>query len=402
MKINKWTLGLAAAGVVSLSSVVQAEEAAHQVLTAISTTTLSGYVSTSAIWQFGSQNKGAARAAANLPFRSYDNGLKQDSFNLDVINLTISKGLDEGEWSAGYKAELLFGPDANTFGTSAAGFGFVQDSAIKQAYVQLRAPVGNGLDFKVGVWDTPIGYEVFNAGENPNYSRSIGYFLEPTTYTGVLASYKVADAASIWAGVANGGGAGVGIGGGPGAAIANTESLKSYMGGITLTAPDSFGFLAGSTLSAGVIDHASTGIAGNVVNYYVGTTVKTGVEGLLAGASFDYQGRERNTAAAPAFYANAFGGYLSYQVTEKIKVNGRAEYASGTSTLGPLASAKVGSNTEVVDFTGTVEYKLWENVLSRLEMRWDHDASGGVGIYGGAGRPRKNAISLAMNLIYKF
>lgn len=65
MKLNRWTIALAAAGVVSLGSVAQAEEAQHQVLTALSSTTLSGYVSTSAIWKFGSGN-------ASMPGRSYD------------------------------------------------------------------------------------------------------------------------------------------------------------------------------------------------------------------------------------------------------------------------------------------------------------------------------------------
>ena len=31
--------------------------------------------------------------------------------------------------------------------------------AIRQAYMTLRTPVGNGIDWKVGVWDTIIGYE---------------------------------------------------------------------------------------------------------------------------------------------------------------------------------------------------------------------------------------------------
>src|SRR5688572_11013611 len=179
MKFNKWTLALAAGGVLSLGSIAQAEEAAqNQVMTALSSTTLSGYVSTSAIWKLGTGN-------ANLPGRSYDGPSKQDNFNLDVVKLTLEKPLDEGQWSAGYRTDLLFGPDANVFNTtSAPPFRADQDFAIKQAYVALRAPVGNGIDIKLGVWDTIIGYEVFDAGSNPNYSRSYGYFLEPTTYTG--------------------------------------------------------------------------------------------------------------------------------------------------------------------------------------------------------------------------
>ena len=54
MKFNKWTLGLAAVGVVSLASAVKAEEKASSVMTALSSTTISGYVNTSAhleTWQ---------------------------------------------------------------------------------------------------------------------------------------------------------------------------------------------------------------------------------------------------------------------------------------------------------------------------------------------------------------
>src|SRR6267142_3387017 len=66
MKFDKWTLALAAGGVVSLGSIALAEEKPmSQVLTAVSSTTLSGYVDTSAIWKFGTGN-------ANLPGRAFD------------------------------------------------------------------------------------------------------------------------------------------------------------------------------------------------------------------------------------------------------------------------------------------------------------------------------------------
>ncbi|MFO1511436.1 MAG: hypothetical protein U1F83_00740 [Verrucomicrobiota bacterium] len=47
MKFNKWTLGLAAVGTVSLPSIAQAEEKVSVVQTALSSTTISGYVDTS-------------------------------------------------------------------------------------------------------------------------------------------------------------------------------------------------------------------------------------------------------------------------------------------------------------------------------------------------------------------
>src|SRR5205814_8679653 len=103
MKFNKWTLALAAGGVVSLGSIAQAEEKPmSQVLTAVSSTTLSGYVDTSLIWKPGTGN-------ANLPGRAFDGnnpaggGNKLDGFNLNVVEINLEKPLSEDQWEAGYK-----------------------------------------------------------------------------------------------------------------------------------------------------------------------------------------------------------------------------------------------------------------------------------------------------------
>src|SRR5580765_3665873 len=87
MKLNQWTLGLAAAGVISLASVAGAEEATSQVLTALSSTTLSGYVDTSVIWRPGSGN-GYGAGVFSTP-GAFTGGNKQDGFNLNVVKLTI-------------------------------------------------------------------------------------------------------------------------------------------------------------------------------------------------------------------------------------------------------------------------------------------------------------------------
>ena len=57
MKVNKWTLGLAALGLVSIPLGTQAEEKMNNVWTALSSTTLSGYVNTSAHWNTGTGNE---------------------------------------------------------------------------------------------------------------------------------------------------------------------------------------------------------------------------------------------------------------------------------------------------------------------------------------------------------
>src|SRR3954464_7255406 len=194
MRVNKWTLGLAACGLVSLPALVQAEEKLSALQTALSSTTISGYVNTSAHWDVGTGN-------GNVPGFAYNSG-KQDGFNLDVVKVTIERPLDEGQWSAGYKVDTIWGPDANAFGSQSGGV-TGGDFAIKQAYVALRAPVGNGLDIKLGVWDTIVGYETFDSGNNPNYTRSYGYTIEPTTHTGLLLTYQFSDMLGFSGGVAN-------------------------------------------------------------------------------------------------------------------------------------------------------------------------------------------------------
>ena len=50
-------------------------------------------------------------------------------------------------------------PDANTLNTGSPFRPGHRDFAIRQAYVALRTPVGNGIDWKIGVFDSIIGYE---------------------------------------------------------------------------------------------------------------------------------------------------------------------------------------------------------------------------------------------------
>jgi hypothetical protein len=397
MKVNKWTIGLAAAGLVSLPSLVSAEEKASPIMTALTSTTISGYVNVSAWWNPGTGN-------FNNPPIPYSAG-KQDGFNLDVVKVTIERPLDEATWAAGYKADLLFGPDANGLATTSTGIP-ISDFGIKQAYVSVRAPLGNGLDFKLGVWDTIIGYETFDSGNNPNYTRSYGFAIEPTTHTGLLATYQLLENVAIAAGIANTFGPTINQKAWNDTSGANhsmAESYKTYMASVAFTAPDGWGALKGSTLYGGVINGFNTGIKDGAVetSFYAGATVATPVEGLRVGVSYDYLGMSDQTRGGvdlESAYANAVGLYTSFQATEKLSFHARGEYASQTDGL------VLGSAGKLIEGTATIQYDLWKNVLSRLELRWDHAADGSDAFGGDTpGAPnRKNAYLVAANLIYKF
>jgi hypothetical protein len=429
MKLNKWTVALAAAGLVSFVSAAQADEKPSSVATALSATTLSGYVDTSAQWNFGTGN-------ANVPPYRFGGASKADGFNLDVVQIRIEKPLDESEWAAGYRVDLWAGPDANSLGTqSIFGNGSAastSDFAIRQAYVALRTPLGNGIDWKMGVFDSIIGYESVESPANPNYTRSYGHSIEPTTHTGLLASYRFCSAFTASVGVADTMGPAInsraqegstGVLTGPLSPLwglvynnfgavpsdvaggnAYPESYKTYMGSITMTAPDSMGFLAGSTVYAGAVNGFNNSVLGSgagmpQLSLYAGATIATPVTGLRLGVAFDeldIHTQFEGIATDGSVWTLAT--YASFQATEKLSFHARAEYVDAR------ADEPITTHANILALTGTMQYDLWKNVLSRVEFRWDHSISGND-LFGGqtAGEPdQHNAFLLAANVIYKF
>lgn len=390
MHTNRRTTALLAAGVISFAAVAQADENATPLPTALTSTTISGYVDTSAHWNFGTGN-------ANLPpytANGLQGGTKADGFNLNVVALTLTKAAESEGWSAGYNATLLFGPDAvgynNSVGSAASDF------SLKDAYVDLHAPIGNGLSIKLGTYTEIVGYEVFEAGNNPNYTRSYGYALEPTAMTGMLATYQFCPVVTAMFGICDAWSPGVNARSFPPQGT-KAESFKTYMGMVTFTAPTNTAFLAGSTLSVGIIngfDAVFPSGPRNVTSYYAGGTFNTPVKGLKMGVAFDAL-----DAQGLGGESWAVGGYLSYQATEKLTLNARGEYLKDRGDQKLLTTVP----DETMELTLTAQYDLWKNVISRVELRWDH-ALNDKGTWGGTTSPgtMDNAWLLAANVIYKF
>jgi len=413
MKFNQWTLGLAAVGLVSLASAARADET-NSVLTTLSSTTLSGYVDTSMQWNVGTGD-------THAPGYAFGGPSKADGFNLNVVDLNLEKDAEASDaWGAGYRVELWLGPDGTLLGTQ---FGAAGDFAVKNAYVDLKAPLGNGLDVKVGTFDTIIGYEVGDSINNPNVTRSWGYTFEPTTHTGVLASYTFNDMLSASAGVANTFGPGVLNRSGAPAGV--NESYKTYMASATFTASTNWGWVGGSTASLGFISGfngaspSAGGVAAHQSSLYAGVSLNTPIKELKTGFAFDYAWNNPlsvSTAGATSQfnnqrnYLNAESLYATYQVTEKMSVNGRAEYTmmSKSSAL-LLDRTGVPIASKMLSLTATLQYDLWKNVLSRIEARWDHSMDGGAAFGGtsfanadGYNGTLHNSYELIGSLAYKF
>jgi putative OmpL-like beta-barrel porin-2 len=418
MKFNKWTLGLAAVGLVSWNSAASAEDAAapSTVLTSLSSTTLSGYVDTSAQWNLGSGNEFS-------PPYSFGGASKADGFNLNVVQLSLDKPLDESDWAAGYHVDLWMGPDANALGTTSINAnGGSSDFAIRQAYVALRTPLGNGIDWKIGVFDTVIGYESLASPNNPNYTHSYGFTIEPTTHTGILGTYKINDMLNISAGIANTFGPSINEKTHAPLSVGTAaESYKTYMAAVAFSAPTDWGWIGGSTLSAGVVNGFNSGAGefggGGQTSFYLGATVNTPLSALKLGSSLDYltirdasqafgNGADGDELGDGTAWAGAL--YASFQATEKLSLNLRGEFVDDSAELIGDASDLGLARAKVWSATATAQYDLWKNVISRVEFRWDHGDNGKF--FGGAsnsssefgGPSRRNAYLLAAQIIYKF
>ena len=373
MKFNKWTDGLAAVGAVSLVSAARADEVKLSPLnTALSATTISGYVDVAAQYNNGNQGTGNVFSADN----------KVDAFTVNSVTVSLDKPEDESPWASGYHVDLNAGVNRiDAFGNTTS-----TDShfAIRQAYVALRTPVGNGIDWKLGAWDTILGYESSTGYANPNYTRSLGYGIEPTSYVGLLGTYKVADWLTVNGGIANPVAASFagGFGG---------LSSKNFLGSVVLTAPDSFGVLKGATLTAGT---SQTFQSGGYNNYYAGVTLPTPIKALALGFAFDSM-QALGTATGGSGYT--FGVYGTYQATDKVALALRGEYVT---TSSGAFSTGLGTLIDGEEITATLSYNLWANVVSRVEARWDHNEHSPTTGLGNT--PYENAFLVALNIVYKF
>ena len=366
MKMNKWTVGLATAGVVSLASTAQAEE--NSVLTALSSTVISGSVEASYVGGFSNNN----------------NMHGDGAFEANGASLEIGSPLGEGDYSASYNVGLLCGGRAQAFAGS--------DQTLKTANLGMNLPFGNGVDLTLGLFDTTVGYEVEASASNPNVMRSYGYAQEPLTHTGLMAATEITEGLSVSLAIVDGFDDNVAQTG-----DSSGHSDFGYVLGAALTVPDSLGFLGGSSLYVGYVDGKdacnfglfNTGAADadgnpiqapNVENelLYIGASVNTPIEGVAIGVAYD------DRQWGNHFDSDSVALYATYSLSEDASLSVR--YDNGNIDFG-------GGNEDSFDNLAlTLDYSIWENVLTRFEMGWES----GVGALGlnavtSGARPSTNA-----------
>jgi len=425
---------------------------------------LSGYVDTSYTYQFagnvgsssvpglgpdavqgqaGEGGNTSAVPSSEAQYRAFDTD--NNDFNINAFKLALEKALpDENTWAAGFRADLMFGEDAQLLGGSQVAGDSASYLFLEQAYVQFRVPVGNGLDFKFGKFVTLLGYEVIESPANLNFSRSFLFQNAiPLTHTGVLMSYAFNDIVDVQFGLVNGwnnSDSGMGING------TGINQIPAVTGQVAVHAPGGNATIANSFIySAGGEAQTAGNFAENesvftwdiwgqwaprfandklllAFNADLGFADNAGTDdayglylnGALPPGLGDGTGYNTTTST---WWGAAL--YAKYQFTPMFSLATRGEYFHddhgyklGVSNPYNIGAGNVSrSDSTGVDlwsWTVTANFDIWENLLFRLEYRYDLIQDGSNTVFDSGGLPvfdygeNDDQHQIAVNLVYTF
>ena len=369
---------------------------------------LSGYVDAGYSYNFTGQG-----GNSQVNSRVQSDSAQQGDFNLYAVKIALEKAMtSENKAQAGFRVDVMIGEDAKYLANPAQTYSSTslnntqQDSNylfLEQAYVQLRAPVGNGWDFKVGTFASILGYEVMERPANMNITYGLLYNQFPFWYTGVLSSYKFDEYLDGKLGVANG---------------ANSDNNTTTSGGsdgvallaaLNVTAPggnanwsNNFEYSTASENSTGASPTAAgTATTQNALPSNVASTSTGGGAWTIIYNSWgNWAPKFANDKLLLAFDsvlgntagANQVGGaqnttwygasaYAKYQFNDWFSLMSRGEYFGGDNLNkinNGLGNANQDAGLSWWEYTITAGFNVIDNVLIRAEYRldWGDNISG--------------------------
>lgn len=294
-----------------------------------------------------------------------------NGFMLNLAELNFEKPISQ-ESPVGFRVDLAFGEDAEVFHAAGLGEGagfdeFDLQQAYAQFYVPFSLPFMHALNFKVGKFVTLHGAEVIESADNWNFSRSFlfGYAI-PFTHTGIRAYYKPFENMPVdsYIGIVNGWDN-----------ARDNNRAKTVEGSITATPFENLSFTLNGIF--GPERANSNKDFRNLVDFVA--TYKI-FDKLTLKANYDY-GWERNGASATAGSVNdkdatwdGIAAYAKYDIFDWWSVAGRGEFfhdRDGVRTLVLTSATMPMTDLELWEFTITNEFKLYQNLIARLEYRYD-------------------------------
>jgi hypothetical protein len=338
---------------------------------------LSGYVDAGYMYNF---QGGQPLANAGSP-----ESVSKGDFSLNAFKLTLEKGLsDKNEFQAGFRADVKLGEDAATMGgNSNATFGQSDSINVDQAYVIVRAPIGNGLDITAGKFYSLLGYEVDDRPANLNITYGYDFVFVTTQQTGVKLYYPINDILEVQLAVTNGSsldtnGSGLGL-------ADNSSDGYGVSGTVNIKAPGgNANWFHGIYASNGAADGFTAENEGVLVyNTWGNWAPKFANDKLLLGFSATLGDVNDSVVGADGYTYWTGSLYSKYQFTDVFSLAGRASYLHlsdpVTSFGGAGTAGFTGPNADAFSWTLTAGFNLLENLLVRAEYRIDaYDGSGEI------------------------
>jgi hypothetical protein len=367
---------------------------------------LSGYVDAGYSYNFtGSGNQ------SNVGTRFGSDTAQRGDFNLYAVKIALEKALtSENKAQAGFRTDVMIGEDASYFvNRTAGGVSNTNNNSntlfLEQAYVSIRAPVGNGWDFKVGKFVSILGYEVMERPANMNTTYGLLFNVMPLYYTGVLSSYKFDDYLDAKLGVVNGSNSDNNTTTNP-----NGSDGCAVLAALNVTAPggnanwsNNFQYSTGndnntsvSTQSTSIATQASAASTENInVSAYTliyntwGNWAPKFANDKLLLAFNALLGNTSGSASGSVGNVNSTwygaGAYAKYQFNDWFSLCSRGEYLGANNSLitGNNGSASTPSYDGLQYATGesnweytiTAGFNVIDNLLIRAEYRLDWGSS---------------------------
>ena len=277
----------------------------------------------------------------------------------------------------------------------------------QEFYAQYLAPVGHGLKIQVGQINSLVGYEVVESPYDANYSRSWLFGLgQPFTTRGARISYEFNKQVSLSVG-----------------AIGYINSAR---------ADTNFDPLVEYALAISPTEKVRLTVYG-VAGPRDGPTGTPGGTLFLAGGFVSLHLSDRTSAVIESYYANqsnsstisagrnarwdGVAAYLIHDITKEWGVRLRGEIfedasgmvtCQGTTEYQPRANVCFGATSSAPapavaqtlwEFTGTLQYKPFASLMTRLEYRYDKSNQN---VFQVGGRATSYQPTVSLDVIYLF
>jgi len=333
-----------------------APEGDSPIMTALKGTKLSGFVDARYVVSFGNGMNAKTGSPGTQTTRVFDD--RANSFYLNSVQLNLER-LASKDMIVGYHFELAAGHDVGIYNTAGSEVG------LQEGWLQILAPVGTGLDIRVGKMATLVGYEVVESKDDFNYSRGLLFgFIQPVTNTGVRASYNFSDQLSATLGFSNSTNAATTD------QYADTDNQKQIEAQVAFK-PNKDALISVTVLE-GTDTNGSIGQATGGKYYLFDIVASYTMDKLTVALNLDWASANELPGRAP------FSGlalYGKYTWTDTMASAVRFEYMSFTEGgfgFGPTVAGDSGTGSRVFELTLTQEMKVAQQLILRVELRSDN------------------------------